>query len=163
MRDNTNIRERLMNIDWFSRIGDTEDIFEGIDYKWIPSVDQIEKYLTSIKWENTCETLFYNYKEEIMKMTPDEMDELWNEELKNYKNTVVEQVMPTVSDLVKKKGLPIEVEENVKSFLIELFLGEYYKEYGETPFFASLLQIYESGHIPVGYTGKIGSGKIIVY
>lgn len=87
MRDNTNIRESLINIDWFSRIGDTEDIFEGIDYKWIPSVDQIEKYLTSIKWENTC----------------------------------------------------------------------------ETPFFASLLQIYESGHIPVGYTGKIGSGKIIVY
>lgn len=107
--------------------------------------------------------MFYNYKEEITKITPNEMNELWNEELRSYKNTVVEQVMPKVSDLVKKMGLPIAVEQNVKSFLIELFLGEYYHEYGETPFFASLLQIYESGHIPVGYTGKIGSGIIIIY
>jgi hypothetical protein len=53
--------------------------------------------------------------------------------------------------------------ENLKWNLVNYLLEDAYSNFLQEPFFDGLINVYEAGHMPCGWSGTWPAGKLVIY
>ena len=151
-------KNRLLNINWFSNIGNR---FSDTGYSLANSLRQAETYLASPEWENV--TLEESNKiSGYLSVDHTVIFQDWNMLIKESKTFFENELLATIPHLSSFDNTLLYqcLEWDIIHYLVE----DVYKKYLRGPFFfGQLISIYESGHIPCGWSGEWPKGKVIVY
>lgn len=159
--------EKLLSIDWFSRVGKIEvDSLNDfpIRFKSVENNSEMEKKLASQKWENkrieeqakVTLYLLENHKEKR---------KMWNIYAKEAKEFIDIYLFEKWKSFQKENGLSEKfIHSVVWNTLHYLVVSRFQEEIDGIPtFFLDIIEIYESGNVPCGWSGKNDRGFLFVY
>ncbi|WP_412486834.1 hypothetical protein [Shewanella chilikensis] len=151
-------KDKLLEIKWFSSIGEKVDFTDMI---LANSLNETGEFLAAPEWENVT----LEESNEMSAYLADKFTDAyqhWNDvakEAKLFFENDLKGKIPHLNDI--DNTLLVQcVEWDVTHYLIE----DFYKEKLKKPlFFYKLLSIYECGHIPCGWLGEWPNGRLVVY
>lgn len=158
MNINRNVCDRLNNINWFSRLGERYSV---PNVKLAVSLDEANDCLSSPEWENVTLEESNNISGYLSAKHQIIFQE-WNELAKEAKDFLRNELVRKIPHLdgFDNKLLLQCLEWDVVHYLIE----DAYKDNLKKPlFFASLIAVYESGHLPCGWDGEWPEGNLVIY
>ncbi|KTS28522.1 hypothetical protein [Pantoea stewartii] len=149
---------RLKKVKWFVNVGKASSLQ---NIRHVTNESDFIKHITSIEWENATIEAGNEITGYLAKKYTKEYQE-WNSLVREAKDIISKEIIPLMKTI---NGIEENVIlDNVKWDLVNFLMEDYYKEYlkGDL-FFASLIEVYEDGHIPCGLEGKWPSGKLVIY
>lgn len=143
------ICELLQSEDLFGRIG-KQDIIEGVDVKFVKSIDEFVKKESSIRWFNAK----HNRTQDIfvqLSLKGETYQKMWTD----WGDENSDKVKGLLTDRLKSLDEELFFEEDIYTDLylsfIDLGLANRFKEFYYDEFWDELLLIFRAGHIPCGY------------
>jgi hypothetical protein len=149
--------DRLNKINWFVNLGVATTLPSVIQAH---SLSLFIKGLNSDEWENATleagnEITGYLAKKHTNKY------QCWNSLVKEAKKIVENDIIPKITFPEFEKTSMIE---NLKWDLVNYLLEDAYSSLLQEPFFfGGLINIYEAGHMPCGWSGTWPAGKLVIY
>lgn len=148
---------RLNNINWFVNLGVATTLTGVIQ---VQSFSLFIKGLNSDEWERATlaagnEITGYLAKKHTNKY------QYWNSLVKEAKNVVENDIIPKITFPESVKG---SMTETLKWDLVNYLLEDAYSNFLQEPFFFDgLINVYEAGHMPCGWSGTWPAGKLVIY
>lgn len=161
---NKKLVERLYSIPWFQNCG--EDIPSlGIR---VLSKEEVIKFNSSIKWGNTVLDFQSDLTVKLSKrQISHEGNEykLWNGMVNEWKNIYLPKLDDVWATKLEEIGLNTkEVINMVRFCVLDIVMADAYRNIVPVDaFFENLMKIYESGHLPCGWSGKKDKGTFYIY
>ncbi len=161
---NKELVERLYSIPWFQNCG--EDI-PHLGLK-VSSKDEVIKRNSSIKWGNTVLDFQGDLTVKLSKrQIAREGDEynLWNGMVNEWKSTYLSKLDDVWTTKLEEKELNTkEIINMVRFCVLHIVMADAYRSIVPVDAFSeNLLKIYESGHLPCGWSGKKDKGTFYIY
>lgn len=164
---NKSYEKKLLSVDWFSEIGEqnlgSPDKFP-IRFEQIKTKSEMEKKIASQRWENktldekgdVTAYLHQNFKEQFQK---------WNVYAEEAKEFINKFLMSKWKEVQQKNGLSDDFISSVRWDTIHYIIVFRFSEKvdGMPTFFTDLFEIYRTGHIPCGWSGKKDRGFVYIY
>lgn len=118
------------------------------------------KELNSDEWE--CITLAVGNKiTDYLAKKHTNKYQYWNSLVKEAKNVVENGIIPKITFPESEKG---SMTENLKWDLVNYLLEDAYSTFlQELFFFDGLINVYEAGYMPCGWSGTWPAGKLVIY
>ncbi|WP_409308726.1 hypothetical protein [Pectobacterium sp. B1J-3] len=149
--------DRLLQINWFSHVG---DVVQQPDVRAVKNEYDFIKIINNIKWENTSLAAGNEMTGFLAKKFPNEYH-YWNTLVRESKVILDSEIIPAMPEDVIANNI---ILNNVKWDLVNYLMESTYKDKLKCPlFFDSLICVYEAGHIPCGWEGEWPEGKLVVY
>lgn len=161
---NKKLVERLYGIPWFQNCG--EEI-PNLGLK-VSSKGEVFKRNSSLKWHN----MVLDYQGDItsklcLRRIHGEGDEekLWNGLVDEWKTAYLPRVEGVWKVNLEKVGLNTkDINDMVRFCVLDIVMADAYKSIvSMDDFFINLFKIYESGHLPCGWSGKKDRGTVYIY
>lgn len=159
--------KKLLSINWFSEIGNPDiDISEdfSIRFERTKTKSEMEKRIASQRWENKTldeqgDITVYlqkNFKEQFKN---------WNLYAEEAREFIDKFLMKMWKELQCKNGLSDDFISSVRWDTIHFIIVSRFSEEvnGIPTFFLKLFEVYQSGHVPCGWSGKKDKGFIYIY
>ena len=156
------IFDHLQGINWFSNVGKPHPITACVAIKviWLSDNQAAQAALSSCEWENaTLEarnrlTVFLakNHRTEYVE---------WNRLVRETKDRLKQILDLPLKRIVGRIGTPEVVANSVQWDLLGAVMEATYQEFSPPIFFSHLLMVYESGHLPCGWSGNWPEGKLL--
>lgn len=147
---------RLNNINWFVNLGVATTLPSVIQAK---SLSLFIKELNSDEWESTTLAVGNEITDYLAKNT--NKYQCWNSLVKEAKNVVENDIISKITFPESEKG---SMTENLKWDLVNYLLEDAYSTFLLEPFFFDgLINVYEAGHMPCGWSGTWPVGKLVIY
>ena len=149
--------ERLSKINWFVNIGVAVTLPGVIQAQ---SLSLFIKGLNSDEWESATleagnEITGHLAKKHTIKY------QYWNSLVKDAKKVVENDIIPKIIFPECEKG---PMTEKLKWDLVNYLLEDAYSSLLQEPFFFDgLINAYEAGHMPCGWSGTWPAGKLVIY
>lgn len=149
--------DRLNKINWFVNLGMATTLPGVIQTK---SLSLFIKGLKSDEWESSTleagnEITGFLAKKHTSKY------QYWNSLVKDAKKVVENDIIPKIIFPESEKG---SMTENLKWDLVNYLLEDAYSSLLHEPFaFEGLINVYEAGHMPCGWSGTWPAGKLVIY
>ena len=161
---NKKLVERLYGIPWFQNCG--EDI-PGLGIR-VLSKEEVIKFNSSIKWGNTVLDFQSDLTVKLSKrQISHEGNEykLWNGMVNEWKNIYLPKLDDVWATKLEELGLNTkEVINMVRFCVLDIVMADAYRNIVPVDaFFENLMKIYESGHLPCGWSGKKDKGTFYIY
>lgn len=161
---NQKMVERLCAIPWFQNCG--KDV-SNLGLK-VSSKEEVIKRNSSLKWGNTVLDFQGDLTVKLSKREiSHEGDEnkLWNGLVKEWKQTYLPQLDEVWCTKLEELGLNTkEVISMVRFCVLDIVMTDAYRSiFPVDDIFERLLEIYESGHLPCGWSGKKDKGAFYIY
>lgn len=161
---NKDLVEHLYSIPWFQNCG--EDI-PHLGLK-VSTKEEVIKRNASIKWGNTVLDFQGDLTVKLSKrQISHEGDEykLWNGMVNEWKSTYLPKLDDIWTARLGETGLNTkEIFNMVRFCVLAIVMADAYKNIVPVEdFFENLLKIYESGHLPCGWSGKKDKGTFYIY
>ena len=161
--DQTDLEARLEAIAWFAHLGDRSDVDVSIPFRFANSWDEAVASCSSLEWENT-ELAAQNQLTLWLHNNHRAKYQEWNPFVIAHKNN-------TIAPLIECKIQPIEKQlatdvltPSVQWDILGALMENTYLDLSHTStFFLELLAVYESGHLPCGWSGEWPAGELVVY
>ena len=156
--------ERLYSIPWFQNCG--EDI-PGLGIR-VLSKEEVIKFNSSIKWGNTVLDFQGDLTVKLSKrQIAREGDEykLWNGMVNEWKNIYLPKLDGVWVTKLEEIDLNTkEVINMVRFCILDIVIADAYRKIVPVDaFFENMMKIYESGHLPCGWSGKKDKGTFYIY
>ena len=157
------IKDRIKNIDWFSKCGNDHVIVTSFDVYAINSWHDASEYFAQEIWEertleaqNNLTTFLHDrYRREYSS---------WNEKAKEGRDFIQEEVVPRLISIKEAHGLTDLFLDCVKWDILGAIMEDSFKNYRfKDEFFTKLLEIYEQGNFPCGWVISDNKGALVVY
>jgi hypothetical protein len=147
---------RLNNINWFVNLGVATTLPSVIQAQ---SLSLFIKELNSDEWESTTLAVGNEITDYLAKNT--NKYQYWNSLVKEAKNVVENDIIPKITFPESEKG---SMTENLKWDLVNYLLEDAYSTFLLEPFFFDgLINVYEAGHMPCGWSDTWPVGKLVIY
>ena len=161
---NKKLVERFYGIPWFQNCG--EDI-PGLGIR-VLSKEEVIKFNSSIKWGNTVLDFQSDLTVKLSKrQISHEGNEykLWNGMVNEWKNIYLPKLDDVWATKLEELGLNTkEVINMVRFCVLDIVMADAYRNIVPVDaFFENLMKIYESGHLPCGWSGKKDKGTFYIY
>ncbi len=154
---------RIEKMDCFAHCGEPLSLNLDVAYRYVSDLKTAIKECASHDWENATLDARNILTAYLSTYHPQE-DRYWNSLAINARQFIQEKVAPrleTAFDGSLPKTCLNSIQWDIHSAIMEdaySFLGHPFT------FFAQLLQIYEAGHFPCGWTGgEYPNGKLLIY
>lgn len=162
-----NYEEKLLKIDWFSKMGEKD--FNNLEcfpirFECLNNQFEMEKKMSSQRWENkTLEE--QNIIMRYLYVNSHENRKNWNSYVEEAKAFIDKVLMVEWRKFQVENGVSEDFISSVKWDVMHFILYSKFSEEidGIPTFFLDLIRIYESGHIPCGWSGKMDKGFLFVY
>lgn len=160
MEINKELYQNLLSIDFFAQCGNSVEGLYEFDVCTEKDLNKAIKSLSKTSWENIIleeqnkltTYLFKNYR--------DKYNNTWN----NQAEINQKELIPPIIQKLEDKNIEKEVIEDTKWILMSILMYDYYSEFGyKSEFLDQILNIWKSGHLPCGYSGKYPNGKLRVF
>ena len=148
---------RILNIDFLSNVGEKYK-----DYIVEANVKNVDKHISTLKWENICLDESGDVSGFLAKNHSDKF-QIWNDLVKEAKKLLLPGLEEKLNFLIDKNMLTVKIKQDILFNIIGIVVIGAYKEYVKSPFYNELLEIYEAGYIPYGWKGKYPGGSMYVY
>ncbi|WP_449542498.1 hypothetical protein [Enterobacter ludwigii] len=149
--------DRLTKINWFVNLGVATTL---------PGVIQVQflslfiKGLNSDEWESATSEAGNEITGYLAKKHTNNY-QYWNSLVKETKKVVENDIIPKIIFPDSEKSSMIE---NLKWDLVNYLLEDAYSSLLREPFFFNgLINVYEAGHMPCGWSGTWPAGKLVIY
>lgn len=161
---NKELVDHLYSIPWFKNCGE-DNPHLGLK---VSSVDEVIKRISSVKWGNTVLDFQGDLTVKLSKrQLANEGDEnkLWNGLVNEWKTSYLPQLDEVWRANLEEKGLNTkEIINMVRFCVLDIVMADAYRSISPVDdFFNNLLKIYESGHLPCGWSGKKDKGTFYIY
>lgn len=148
---------RLNNINWLVNFGVATTLPGVIQAQ---SLSLFIKELNSDEWEGTTLVVGNKITDYLAKKHTNKYQH-WNSLVKEAKNVVGNDIIPKIIFPESEKG---SMTENLKWDLVNYLLEDAYSTFLQEPFFFDgLINVYEAGHMPCGWSGTWPAGKLVIY
>ncbi|MGG7522993.1 hypothetical protein ACQ3G4_16590 [bacterium BS0013] len=149
--------ERLRKINWFVNFGVAMTLPGVIQAQ---SLSLFIKGLNSDEWESATLEAGNEITGHLAKKHTSKY-QCWNSLVKEAKKVVENDIIPKITFPECEKG---SMTENLKWDLVNYLLEDAYSSLLQEPFFFDgLINAYEAGHMPCGWSGTWPAGKLIIY
>lgn len=165
MELDTNLIERLNNINWFVNCGTTVQGTMGLQAK---SINDAKKSILMNRWQN----IILDYREDTssklnirsIKGLGNEVQD-WNNLNHEFKEKYLPQLQKVWEERLEELGIgESEVVSIVRFSILAIVVLDAYKEIiPVSDFFNELMAIYEAGYLPCGWKGKKAEGQFVIY
>ena len=152
--------ESLLSLKFFDQCGNSIKGLYDFDVYEEKSFEKAIKSITKNSWSNIILeeqnklTLF------LHKNHKDIYNKEWNNQAKKNRDVLI----PTIIERLKEKDISQEIIEDTKWLLMNILMYNYFSELGhKSELLNEVIVIWNSGHLPCGYSGKYPYGKLKVY
>lgn len=161
---NKKLVEHLYGIPWFQNCGEN---IPGLGIR-VLSKEEVIKFNSSIKWGNTVLDFQSDLTVKLSKrQISHEGNEykLWNGMVNEWKNIYLPKLDDVWATKLEEIGLNTkEVINMVRFCVLDIVMADAYRNIVPVDaFFENLMKIYESGHLPCGWSGKKDKGTFYIY
>ncbi|MEH3406615.1 hypothetical protein POW88_01105 [Enterobacter quasiroggenkampii] len=149
--------DRLNKINWFVNLGKAITLPGVLQAQ---SLSLFIKGLNSDEWESaTLEAV--NEITGYLATKHTSKYQYWNSLVKEAKKVVENDIIPKIIFPESEKSSMIE---SLKWDLVNYLLEDVYSSLLREPFFSKgLINVYEAGHMPCGWSGTWPAGKLVIY
>lgn len=132
----------------------------------LTGVIQAQSLSLFIKWLKTyeCESTNLEAVNEItgyLAKKETNKYQCWKSLVKEPKKVVQNNIIPKITFPESEEG---SMTENLKWNLVNYLLEDAYSNFLQEPFFFDgLINVYEAGHMPCGWSGTWPAGKLVIY
>ena len=149
--------DRLTKINWFFNLGVATTLPGVIQ---VQSLSLFIKGLNSDEWESATLEAGNEITGYLAKKHTNNY-QYWNSLVKEAKKVVENDIIPKIIFPESEKSSMIE---NLKWDLVNYLLEDAYGSLLREPFFFDgLINVYEAGHMPCGWSGTWPAGKLVIY
>lgn len=155
--------KNLQNCIWLENCATDKYSSYMFDVCLINNLDEAIKNIESVTWENLCLDQKGEFTGFLAKNYKNDYNRYWNKEVKLIKKDYLPLFSTQISIGLKKKKLPDVIIDDINFNILLVLMLNFYAEYYKNTFFNQILEVYLSGHLPCGWSGKYPDGKLIVY
>ena len=148
----------LFTASWFTRVGYADTPSARVLQNWEDAIASC----TSRAWEDLRLEAVNRYRERIAERSRERL-RLWNQTVDDVEPTVRELVHVKTSPLVMGEGLPARFVEVVEWDMLHVCLESEFADVFPPGFYAAQAYWYTVGHFPCGWDGNFPDGTRIVY
>ncbi len=152
--------QELLYIDYFNQCGKSIDGLYGFDVYVEKDYDKAIKSILKTSWSNIILEEQNNLTGYLFKNHREEYNDKWNKQVIINR----EEIIPPIILILEKKNIHKEIIDDTKWLLMSILMYDYFSEFGfESELLNQVLNIWKSGHLPCGYSGKYPNGKLRVF
>lgn len=163
MELNKEIKNRLLQIDWFCNCGSIDIIDIQNDCTYIKKQKEIEKSLENYKWENVRLKARGDFTEYLSLNYPDLYNKYWSQLVSEAKEEIIVNLSQSIIKKCNELEIIPQMVDYVKGDIVTIAIIYSYKRYHESDFYNDMLKIYEAGHLPCGWIGRYPKGKFKIF
>jgi len=153
--------QRVVSIPWFSSCG--IDFGDEMDTMFVGSWSDAVESCSSPTWDSVTLEAQNQLTLQLHNKFPNEY-QMWNSWTTSAKKHVLApHVEPVIAELSSQHDLPTVVGDCIRWDVLGAAMESVYANCCPPRFFSRLLDWYEAGRFPCGWTGNWPSGRIIVY
>ncbi len=135
-------------------------ILYGFDVYVEKDYDKAIKSILKTSWSNIILEEQNNLTGYLFKNHREEYNDKWNKQVIINR----EKLIPPIILILEKKNIHKEIIDDTKWLLMSILMYDYFSEFGfESELLNQILNIWKSGHLPCGYSGKYPNGKLRVF
>ncbi|KAB0546974.1 hypothetical protein F7R01_19035 [Pseudomonas argentinensis] len=145
--------ERLLRIDWFANIGKPASLagVRQIDH------GELGSSLTSDAWEATTLEARNAITARLARLHPSRY-QAWND-LAGQAKTALRPIWQKLPVALADDAALADLQWILHAYLME---AAYSRQLAAPLFFASLVRVYEAGHVPCGWDGEWPAGRLVI-
>lgn len=154
---NRDTLDRLLQINWFTSLGDKTKISTNHDILFVEDKDIAKQLCENPDWENTTLDAANNVRIYLQNKFKNNHPN-WNSLAKEARPFVIDRLIPKILNTPAAKTMGDLFIECVRWDLIHILIVDAYrKQYRENEFYKDQLTIYEAGHFPCGFNHETAS------
>ncbi len=135
-------------------------ILYGFDVYVEKDYDKAIKSILKTSWSNITLEEQNNLTGYLFKNHREEYNDKWNKQVIINRK----ELIPPIILILEKKNIHKEIIDDTKWLLMSILMYDYFSEFGfESELLNQILNIWKSGHLPCGYSGKYPNGKLRVF
>lgn len=165
-QENVKVQEiivRLNEIQWFSNCGKEYNCDLSLRVSQVFSWDEASSHCQNIIWENV-QLEAKNLLTQWLHLNKNDQYQDWNKHIVSFKQSILPKLEKSWLEAQVELGLPDVVLTSMQWDILSVLMEQSYQATGHnTFFFTELLNIYEAGHFPCGWSGDWPSGKLLVF
>ncbi|NCH73392.1 hypothetical protein [Cronobacter dublinensis] len=147
----------LQGIEWFKNLGQPSTLSNVVQ---LPSESAFLRSLEGNEWENLTLEAGNEITGCLAKKHSNEYQK-WNPLVKDAKKIIETVIIPKIKFPNVGGGVLLD---SFKWDIVNYLIEDTYKPLLRGPFFfAYILEVYEAGHMPCGWSGAWPSGKLVIY
>jgi hypothetical protein len=158
-----NIVDALERIDYFSKIGEAVSDIARFKVMSVRNIENAIKSMGNQKWENIQLEEDGDISVWLFKNNHKDAYNRRNDYVTAAKESILPKIETKIKQLPFSEDIVKTIEINISFNIVGIAVALCYRQYVRSEFYERMLQIYQSGHIPCGWQGKMKKGCFLVY
>lgn len=152
--------ENLFHLDYFSQCGNPINDLYNFEVYEENSYEKAVKSLSKTSWANITLEERNRLTVFLSKNHKNDYNRTWNVQAVKIR----EELLPPIIQKLQDKNICQEIIDDTSWLFMNILMHDYYFEFGhQSDLLNKVLMIWQSGHLPCGYSGKYPYGKLRVY
>jgi len=154
-------QNRIARVSWFAHCGEPAYFSFNFGVTKVAMWDEARRYYLDDSWKYAQTEVLNSLRQHLQPRHMDRYCE-WNKIAKEVRSFLEDEVMPSVRQVARTKGISDDVPRRVFSDLGAACFENAYGDLGPPIYAMKLLEVYEAGHFPCGWIGLWPEGELVV-